>query len=72
MFAIIRFLSVGVGLLVVASLVWAGVQYTSSRGDPAATAKAMERIQSTVLALIVYIFAAAILDYVIPQGFLKL
>jgi hypothetical protein len=70
MFAIIRFLSVGVGIVVVGSLVWAGVQYTSSRGDPNATAKAKERIQSTLLALVVYIFAAAILNFVIPGNFI--
>lgn len=71
-FAIIRFLSVGIGMLVVASLVFAGVQYTSSRGDPAATARAMERVRSTLIALLVYIFAAAILDFVIPKGILHM
>jgi hypothetical protein len=72
LFAIIRFLSVGVGMVVVASLVWAGVQYTASRGDPGATAKAIERIQNTLIALLVYIFAAALLNFVIPKGFLNL
>jgi hypothetical protein len=71
-FAIIRFLSAGVGIAVVASLVWAGVQYTASRGDPAATAKAVERMRNTVIALIAFIFLAALLDYVIPTGFLNL
>lgn len=70
-FAIIRFLSVGVGMVVVASIVWAGVQYTAARDDPSAVAKARERIQNTLIALLVYIFAAAILNFVIPAGFLK-
>lgn len=71
-FAIIRFLSAGVGLVVVASMVIAGIQYTTSRGDPQASAAAMKRIQSTVVALFIYIFAFAILNYVIPAGFFNI
>lgn len=70
-FAIIRFLSYGVGLVVVASIIIAGIQYTTSRGDPQATAEATKRISNTVVALIVYIFAYAILNYVIPAGLFK-
>jgi len=53
LFAIIRFLTTGVGLVLVASLVWGGIQYTSSRGDPQATAKAIQRIRANVIALLV-------------------
>lgn len=70
-FAIIRFLSIGVGIVIVASLVVAGIQFTSSRGDPNATAKAMERIRNTVIALLLFIFTYAILNFVIPNGFFK-
>lgn len=70
-FAIIRVLSTGVGLIVVGSLVVAGIQYTTSKGDPNATAKAIGRIRSTVVALFIYIFGFAILNYVIPAGFFK-
>lgn len=69
LFAIIRFLSYGVGLVVVGSIVAAGIQYTTSRGDPQATANAEKRIKATVAALLLYIFAYAILNYVIPKGF---
>jgi len=71
MFAAIRFLSIGVGLVIVASLVYAGIQYTGSRGDPNANALAIKRITSNVTALLIYIFAFAILNYVIPGQFLK-
>lgn len=71
-FAFIRLLSDGVGLVVVASIIIAGIQYTTSAGDPQASAAATKRIQSTVVALIIYIFAYAILNYVIPAGFFKL
>jgi hypothetical protein len=69
MFAIIRFLSAGVGIVVIGSIVFAGIQYTTSRGDPQATAAAIKRIRNTVIALGIYIFAYAILNYLIPQGF---
>lgn len=70
-FAIIRFLSLGVGLAIVAGLIIAGIQLTASKGDPQLRAKALSRINNVVIALFVYIFAFAILNYVIPVGFFK-
>jgi hypothetical protein len=70
-FAIIHFLSDGVGLVVVASLIWAGIQYTTSAGDPQATATAVKRIRSNVVSLFLYIFAYAILNYVVPGAILN-
>lgn len=69
-FAIIRFLSLGVGLVIVASITFAGIQYTTSRGDPKATAEAITRIKSNIVAFLIFIFAFAILNYVVPQGFI--
>jgi hypothetical protein len=69
MFAIIRFLSAGVGIVIVASTVYAGIQYIVSRGDPQATANAIKRIRNNVVALGLFIFAYAILNYLIPAGF---
>ena len=70
-FAVIRLLSMGVGLVVVASIIVAGIQYTTSKDDPKATAAAETRIKSAVTALLIYIFGYAILNYVLPAGFLK-
>lgn len=70
-FAIIRFLSTGAGVLIVASLVWAGVQYTMATDDPGKVGEAKQRIINTFGALLIYIFAYAILNYVIPAGFFK-
>lgn len=70
-FAFIRFLSYGAGLVIVGSLILAGIQYSTSRGDPQASAAAQKRIQSTILALLIFIFASAILDYVLPGQVLK-
>lgn len=70
-FAIIRLLSDGVGLVVIGSIIVAGIQYTTSQDDPKATAAAQQRIRSSIVALIIFIFAYAILNYVIPAGFFR-
>jgi hypothetical protein len=71
LFGIIRFLSAGVGLVIVGSIIVGGIQYTGSRGDPQSTAMAINRIRSSLFALLIFIFAYAILNYIIPAGFLK-
>ncbi len=70
LFAIIRFITDGIGLVMIVSLIIAGIQYTSSRGDPQELNKATKRIKSTITALVLFLFAYAILNYVIPNGFL--
>jgi lysylphosphatidylglycerol synthetase-like protein (DUF2156 family) len=67
-YAIIRFLSVGVGLVVVASIVWAGIQYSSSEGSAEATQAAKDRVRSSIIALIIYLFIFAIVQYLVPGG----
>ena len=69
MFAVIRLLSNGVGLIVIGSIIVGGIQYTTSAGDPQATAKAVGRIRSTLIALGLYIIAYPLLNYVLPAGF---
>lgn len=68
LFAIIRFLSDGVGLVIIASVIIAGIQYTFSRGNPQSVALATKRIQSSLLALAIFIFAYALLNFVVPNG----
>jgi len=70
-FAIIRFLSIGVGMVITASTVYAGVQYSLARDDPNQVGQAKGRIMNNLSALLIYIFAYAILNYVIPGQFLK-
>jgi hypothetical protein len=69
-FAIIRLLSDGVGLVVIASIIVGGIQYSASRGNPQDTAKAIGRVRASLIALLIYIFGYAILNYIIPVGFL--
>ena len=68
LFALFRFLSVGVGIVVIGSIIVAGIQYAMSRGNPQATQAAIKRIASSVGALILYIFIFAIANYLIPGG----
>jgi hypothetical protein len=70
-FAFIRVLSAGVGLVVVGSIVVGGIQYSASRGDPQATAQAINRIRSSLYALLIYIFGFALLNYIIPGAILR-
>lgn len=69
LFAVIRFLTDGIGLVIIMSLIIAGIQYTTSQGDPSAIKHATERIHSAATALALFIFAYAILNYIIPNGF---
>jgi hypothetical protein len=66
LFAFIRLLSDGVGIVVIGSIIVAGIQYSASQGDPNNTSKAITRIRSSLIALLIFIFAYAILNYVIP------
>ena len=71
LFAVIRVLSDGVGLVIVASFIWGGIQYSSSRGEPQNSAKAIARIQTTLIALLIYIFGYAFLNYILPGAVLQ-
>lgn len=70
-YAMIRFLSIGVGVVVVLSIIVAGIQYASSAGNPETTGKAKNRIQQTVIGLFLYIFAYSVLQFFIPGGIFK-
>ena len=67
---IIRFLSGAVGLVIMLMLVIAGVQYITSLGDPAMIKKAKERIINAITALMLFVLAYAIINYLIPGGIL--
>lgn len=67
-FAIFRFLSAGVGLVVIGSIIVAGIQYSASRGDPQATTASIKRISNSLIALLIYIFMFAIANFLVPGG----
>lgn len=67
-FAIFRFLSAGVGLVVIGSIIVAGIQYSASRGNPQATEAAKKRIVNALSGLMLYIFLFAIANFLVPGG----
>jgi hypothetical protein len=71
LFAIIRFLTFGVGIAVVIAIILAGIKYTSSEGNPEITMAAKTQIQNAVIALLIYLFAFALLNFLVPGGLLK-
>ncbi len=70
-YAIIRFMALGVGIIVVISIIIAGIQYTSSEGNPEVTQQAKDRIRFTMFGLFLYIFAYTIMQYLVPGGLFK-
>lgn len=69
--AIVRLLTAGVGIVLVGSIIVAGIQYTTSAGDPNSQAAAIKRIQSTVLALVLFMLTYAIMNWIIPGQVLQ-
>lgn len=67
-FALFRFLSIGVGLVVIGSIIVAGIQYSASRGNPQATEAAIKRISSAIIGLLLYIFMFSIINFIVPGG----
>ncbi|HUP26586.1 MAG TPA: hypothetical protein VM124_03010 [Candidatus Limnocylindrales bacterium] len=66
----IKFLSAIVGVVIVASIIIGGITYSASKDDPGATAAAKKRIANAILALGLYVFMFALLQYLIPGGVL--
>lgn len=66
----IRVLSATAGVVITTMIAYAGVQYTMSRDNPEETSQARQRIRNSLIALIVYVFMFAFLQYVVPGGIL--
>ena len=66
--AIVQFLAVGVGLVITVAIVIAGIQYSASRENPQAIQAATQRLTNAIIALITFIFMAAILNFLVPGG----
>jgi hypothetical protein len=65
---LINLLSLMFGLIAVASLIFGGIQYSSSAGDPQKAGLAKKRISNTILAVIMYLFLYSFLQFLIPGG----
>ncbi len=67
---IIALLSAAVGIVVVISLIVAGIQYSSAQGDPSKVQAAKQRITNSLIALVAFFFLFAGLNWLIPGGLL--
>lgn len=65
---LINILSILVGLVVAASLVLGGIQYSAAGSDPQKVSAAKSRISNTLMAFLAYAFLYAFLNFLIPGG----
>lgn len=68
LFAAIRFLTAGVGIVIVAVVIVAGIQYITASGEPPKQAAAKMRIINALLALLLFMFTFAIIQFLVPGG----
>ncbi len=65
----IKLLTAVIGVVIVISVVVAGIQYSAAGGDPSGVAAAKKRITAAVIALIAYAFLLGFLRWLVPGGF---
>jgi len=65
---VVKALTALVGIAAVVSIIFAGIQYSSSADDPGTVTKAKQRVFNVVIGLLAYIFLLALLNYLIPGG----
>ncbi|HEX5744475.1 MAG TPA: hypothetical protein VFX84_03455 [Candidatus Saccharimonadales bacterium] len=65
---LINVLSILVGLVVAASLILGGIQYSAAGSDPQKVSAAKSRISNTLMAFLAYAFLFAFLNFLIPGG----
>ncbi len=65
---ILKFLSGGVGVVILLMLIIAGVQYITAAGQPEQVKAAKTRIQNALTGLVLFLIAFAVLNFIIPGG----
>ncbi len=65
---VINILSALVGIVVIAVIIIAGIQYSSSGGNPQQAAESKKRIVNAMIALIAYFMLFVVLQWLIPGG----
>lgn len=65
---VINAMSAIVGVVIVAVIVAAGIRYSAAGDDPNAVSDAKKRIRDALIALFMYIFMFAFLQWVVPGG----
>jgi len=65
---VVNFLSIGVGVVVVAMIIIGGIQYSAAGDNPQALTAAKQRITNALIALFAFFFIFAFLQWLIPGG----
>lgn len=65
---VIQFLLAAVGIGLTAVIVIAGFQYMTANGDPQKVSSARKKIGFAITGVILYVFAGAILNFLVPGG----
>lgn len=65
---IVNFLGAGVGIVVIGMIILGGIQYSIAGDNSQATTAAKQRISNAAIALVVYLFIFAFLQWLIPGG----
>jgi hypothetical protein len=64
----IKFLGILVGLAVTIGIIWGGIEYSSSGGDPQRAASGRRHITVAVIGLVSYFFIYALIHFLMPSG----
>jgi len=67
---VINILTAGVGVAAVGGIVYGSILYTTAAGSAEQTKKAITIIKDVVLGLLAYMLMYAILNFIVPGGFL--
>lgn len=66
----INLLSIGIGIVAVGGIIWGAILYVTSNGDASKTKQGVAVITNTVIGLLLYVFAYAFMNFLIPGGLL--
>lgn len=67
---VLKLLSGLVGITIIIMIIWAGIQYITSAGDPSGTKDAKNRLVNALTALLLFLMMFAILQFLVPGGIL--
>jgi len=68
---LIALLSAMVGIAVVISIIWGGIEYITSEGDPQKAANGKKRIVGALVGLVAFILLFTLLQFLSPGGVLN-
>jgi hypothetical protein len=66
--SIFNWLAIGVTIVVIGAVIYGGIMYSSSGGNPEQAKKAMGVIRGAIIALILYFAMFAVLNFLVPGG----